>query len=278
MSKGDPNMYCSECGALCGAGAKFCSQCGGALQLVVPDEEMHVLEPAAEQAMLVPKDRMPAPPSFRNPTNLTRWLILFLCILVVVNAMATVSGVMQYQLLTDSVLAVRSSTPAVKTAVEANDERELIVGLLQLSVFLATYFLLLRWVFRANHNARQLGATGMRFTPGWCVGWFFVPGLNLWKPYQAMKEIWKASKNPANWEAQCGNPILGCWWFFWICSGLFGLSSFNLRMRAGGLDALATATAGQIVSDILSIPQLLITIVLVSRIREMQLSHILARD
>ena len=48
---------------------------------------------------------------------------------------------------------------------------------------------------RANYNARQLGAADMRFTPGWAVGWHFIPIAWFWKPYQAMTEIWRASVN-----------------------------------------------------------------------------------
>ena len=36
------------------------------------------------------------------------------------------------------------------------------------------------------------------FTPGWSVGWFFVPIMNPWKPFQAMREIWQASAEPGN--------------------------------------------------------------------------------
>ena len=49
------------------------------------------------------------------------------------------------------------------------------------------------WIRRANVNADALVASGMEFTPGWAVGWFFVPFANLYKPYQAMAEIYRAS-------------------------------------------------------------------------------------
>ena len=32
-----------------------------------------------------------------------------------------------------------------------------------------------------------------RFSPGWSVGWWFIPALNLLRPYQVIKEIWRGS-------------------------------------------------------------------------------------
>ena len=45
------------------------------------------------------------------------------------------------------------------------------------------------WIRRANINADALVRSRMEFTPGWAVGWFFVPFANLFKPYQVMAEI-----------------------------------------------------------------------------------------
>jgi hypothetical protein len=49
-------------------------------------------------------------------------------------------------------------------------------------------------------------------TPGWAVGWYFVPIANFWKPYVAMRQIVRASTlkvGLANW-------LLPCWWTLWI--------------------------------------------------------------
>ena len=55
----------------------------------------------------------------------------------------------------------------------------------------------------------------MDFTPGWAVGWNFIPIANLWKPYQAIKEIWVTSagehltRHPPPW-------YMLAWWLAWI--------------------------------------------------------------
>ena len=76
-----------------------------------------------------------------------------------------------------------------------NDNRTLLIAVVAMLVNIATIVVFLIWINRANKNSRALGAQNMQFTPGWCVGWWFIPIASLWKPYQAVREIWKTSKN-----------------------------------------------------------------------------------
>jgi hypothetical protein len=108
---------------------------------------------------------------------------------------------------------------------------------LKLTVVLTLIFIL-RWIYFANFNAHQLGAIGMRFTPGWSIGWFFIPIANFWKPYQVMKELWQVSKNSSTWRVQSVSPLVPWWWFLivgpqvfvwlgsWVTTSSFILLSF----------------------------------------------------
>ncbi|MDW8262007.1 MAG: DUF4328 domain-containing protein, partial [Phycisphaerales bacterium] len=79
-----------------------------------------------------------------------------------------------------------------------------------------TWIAFLMWTYRANINCRAFGAAEMRFSPGWSIGYHFIPALNLVRPYLAMKEIWQASTNPSNWKQQPGSALLRWWWALWI--------------------------------------------------------------
>ena len=83
-------------------------------------------------------------------------------------------------------------------------------------VWVVTAVLLLLWIHRANHNARQLGAADMDFTPMRAVGWYFVPVAWFWKPYEVMKEIWRASVDPSDWRGASVSRLLRYWWVLWI--------------------------------------------------------------
>src|SRR3954468_5765243 len=124
-----------------------------------------------------------------------------------------------------------SNLPAEVKASETfipSDAVETALGIIQvlLAIFLGVTFL--RWIYRANTNLRVLSSEPMNFTPAWAVGWYFIPIANLFKPYQAMKEIWKV--------AHCGTPndsrVVGWWWFLWLFSIVLARLSMKLSLRA----------------------------------------------
>src|SRR5438270_11380653 len=78
----------------------------------------------------------------------------------------------------------------------------------------AFFFFPILYVF--NCNAKALNAQNMRFSPMAVISWHFIPIVCLWKPYQAMKEIWRSSMNPTAWETVRCTPILNYLWFVWI--------------------------------------------------------------
>jgi len=49
------------------------------------------------------------------------------------------------------------------------------------------------WTHRAHKNLELLAVPSLRFSPGWSVGWFFVPIMNLFRPFQAVAQLWRAS-------------------------------------------------------------------------------------
>jgi hypothetical protein len=85
----------------------------------------------------------------------------------------------------------------------------------------AAFILVGIWIYRANANAHALGGD-LSVTPGWAVGWFFVPIACLFKPYLAMKETWLASHFGGNWGNGEATDLLSWWWGLWILNGVLG--------------------------------------------------------
>lgn len=86
------------------------------------------------------------------------------------------------------------------------------------------------WLVRASKNARALGARGMEFTPGWTAGWFFVPVMNLFRPYEAVKELYQASdpeSGASDWAALEPPGFILSWWLSWIAFTVFGTAAQN---------------------------------------------------
>ena len=100
-----------------------------------------------------------------------------------------------------------------------------------LGIVIGTFIAFLMWMNRAAWNVRALNPGAVfTFTPGWCVGWWFIPFANLSKPYYAMKEIAQASlattepghrEFPAStWMTVAPPTILSVWWAAWIASNI----------------------------------------------------------
>lgn len=210
---------------------------------------------------------------FKNSEKLTNWVRYFLYIQIAVALVSMASGYMEYQLLSDYQNGVYTSQEKAVADGEANDQRQGTIALLYMVVFIVSGILILKWIYRANYNARQLGAKEMQFTPGWSIGWYFVPIATLWKPYQAMKEIWKASHSPNDWSNASVSSILPWWWFFWLANNFFGQAVLRMSLKANEIDELMNVNLVNQASDIVSIPLALITLALVNNIYKAQISH-----
>lgn len=120
------------------------------------------------------------------------------------------------------------------------------VGIVALMGLSATFYLLtliagfvylMIWVYRANQNLIRLSAIGSNFSPGWAVGWWFIPVFNLFRPYQMMKELWLGSAPvidphaPSSWEYLPPPPWLLWWWLGLLIIGKFSRIAEYLDSR-----------------------------------------------
>ncbi len=88
------------------------------------------------------------------------------------------------------------------------------VDLARLLVFLACCVSLF-WIVRASKNAHSFKPR-MKISPLWAVGWYLVPVAYLFKPYEAMSEIWDASSTTFRKGV---NPLLVSWWICFLLNG-----------------------------------------------------------
>lgn len=202
---------------------------------------------------------------YRDIVGLTNVLKVFLALGMALAVVGMLSSFMQLELL--------DREHFTEAEGEANDLRERIIGLVDVAFRLLTVVIFGRWIFRANKNARALGADDLPTTPGWAVGYFFVPILSLWRPYQAMRDLWQASHNPASWHTTAAGSILPVWWTLWILSNIIGQIAFRLSLHATDVAGFRTATVAQIVGLIIDIPLGLVAIVLISQIASAQTRH-----
>jgi Domain of unknown function (DUF4328) len=158
-------------------------------------------------------------------------------------------------------------------AIEAID-RSVLFSRIGLVLFVLSVIAWLVWQYRAHANLHALRVPGLRFTPGWAVGWWLIPIANLWKPFQTMRELWKASGSLGDRQGLPTWPVIGWWWASWIVANLIGRIVFGLlRNEPETVDALIAANgwiiAGEIVTILAAVLAILIVRDVVRRQSEM---------
>lgn len=205
--------------------------------------------------------------SFVSPSaDLTKYTVFALWLLVLMSVVAVISDSMQLNLL-DNIKTI--------TAIEAegNDLRVLVVDRIHIAMSVIAWVMVLMWTYRANKNCRGFGAQGMRFTPGWTVGWHFVPGMNLFRPYQVMQEIWKVSTDPVTWQKQAGSLLIKWWWFAYLVGTFFGQYFFKLSVRnmnTESISKLGEITTSSIMVNCALLLSGIVTIGVISAIADKQ--------
>ncbi len=194
----------------------------------------------------------------KDPARLTQFVVTMLRL----NFAASILG----SLISAYSLASGQASQPVTEELTPFQAVQGLFALIQMTVLLLTGVGFLRWIHRAHVNARALGAAGMTISPGWAVGWFFIPIMNLWKPFHAMKELWQASTNPNSWQNESPAPIVNTWWTLWLLSNLLGQIALRLALSkdasqavnaelcslvAGGLDIALALVAIRLITSII---------------------------
>ncbi|MBF0423623.1 MAG: DUF4328 domain-containing protein [Magnetococcales bacterium] len=190
----------------------------------------------------------------KDPTGLNRWLIVFLWVSVAVNSLA---------LLHDGALTLGFLFPGGF----AGMGEAWIDSLIYLSavVFFLTFGVFLRWQYLASRNVWGFGAKGLRFDPGWVVWYYFIPILNLFRPYQVMKETWRASSDPENWRGQHPGIMVEVWWALTLLDAFLGRAIQSTYASEHGLIIAIAFDTAQIGVNV-------VTLMLVKEITGMQVA------
>ncbi|WP_028865988.1 DUF4328 domain-containing protein [Psychromonas aquimarina] len=207
---------------------------------------------------------------FKHSQKLTIWIRYVLYAQIVTAVLAIIFGTVEYQLLSAFQDGLYTSLEQAFAAGETAINILQGVGILSLIVFIGSALLIVQWIYRANYNVRQLGAENMTYTPAWSIAYFFIPVFNLWKPYQAMKELWQASANPQDCSSNKVSIVVPIWWALWLTSNMLGQSIFRLSAETQTLPELLNLNMLSQVSNVLDIPLAIVTLLLLNSIESMQ--------
>ncbi|MBV9299800.1 MAG: DUF4328 domain-containing protein [Verrucomicrobia bacterium] len=209
-----------------------------------------------------PETELPCYHFLRDPSRLTTFLQRLLWISVLVACIALVDD------LAELVQVQIARLPPDQVA--NNDPIQGIVGLLQSGLGILTGITFLKWIYRAYKNIQGFGAEGLRFSPGWAVGYYFIPILSLIRPVQVMSEIWRASDDPRDWPRRPGSWLIASWWtLFLLYTGVTQVS-LEIAIQASTNDQWMVAGVLAILGDLFSIPLSIAALRLVTEVYRRQ--------
>ncbi|MCZ2101569.1 MAG: protein kinase [Chitinophagales bacterium] len=94
-----------------------------------------------------------------------------------------------------------------------------IISALYLVVSVISGVTFIKW-FRRSYFNLHLKVDGLLYSEGWAAGSWFVPILNLFRPYRIMKELYIKTKdllinNNISYHQNINTSYLGWWWVLW---------------------------------------------------------------
>lgn len=151
------------------------------------------------------------------------WVVGLLSVTSIAILLAIISTAHQIGLLS----RVHAGGIVTPSEGEASDARQLVTTLGYAGLIVVTGVVWMFWQHRAQSNLRHVGTADLRFTPGWAVGWWFVPAASLWMPYLSIRELLRASEpSVTDWRRARTGPLPGLWWASWIAASILaGIAS-----------------------------------------------------
>ncbi len=184
----------------------------------------------------------------RRFTVLRYLLVAFL----VLKLLALGSAWAQHEMLVD----VQRGGQLTAEQASANDSRERLVSRVALLFFVGTAICWLMWQHRAYANLRLIGSRDTEYTPGSSVGYWFIPLINLYRPYQITAELYRRSeiqngRDPVG--GLSGPPLVGVWWFVYIGWGATSRFIGMLAKDANTIPTLISATNVELAARLLGV-------------------------
>ena len=150
-------------------------------------------------------------PVYQSPRVRATWTLTLLAVFALAIIAAAVSAVLEIGLLRD----LQDGDAVSISRTTGNDDRQRVVSSLYFVTFVSTAVAFCFWIHRVSRNLGLLTTKERRFTPRWAVIWWFVPVMQLFRPYQVVREIWMGSREEASGPSWA---LLPWWWAAWLAA------------------------------------------------------------
>ena len=146
----------------------------------------------------------------------------------------------------------------------------------RLVLFGVTAVAFIIWLHRARINVRAFGCRRFHYPRIWAIIGFFVPILNLFRPYQVVSEVWRASdpravETPVTWTSMPVSRYVLAWWVTLLASVFLEILAGGLVTHSGfTIDDLFAARSIGMLAGITSASSAILAYLVISGIEESQ--------
>jgi Domain of unknown function (DUF4328) len=195
------------------------------------------------------------------------WAVVALAIAGLVDLVAVWADVAEWRLLE----RVEQGEDVPLGDLDASDNRMAAIGATQFLLIVVCAFFFIRWLHAAYRNLQVLGAGALRYGPGWAIGAWFVPILNIWRPKQIVNDVWRASDPElprdagGQWQGDPVPAFFLVWWLLFLVSGWASNAAFRLAFSDEDAGGLQNSSLAYLVADASSALAALLAIFVVRR-------------
>ncbi|MFP8882413.1 DUF4328 domain-containing protein [Streptomyces mangrovi] len=228
---------------------------------VLTDEELRVVERTRRKQGESPYLR------WQSTRTLATVTVALLGAVVASDLFAILAGSRLAGLLEEE---AQSSWYGSTAALESAESLYFAAGVVQFAALVAAGIPFLMWFHRSRLNAETFDAASQRMRPGWAIGGWFVPVVNLWFPKKIANDIWDASTPPGpdgTVRERLPGGLLNCWWLLTWASSRFASRRYQ---DAQTLEELGSAVSSYLFADGVDILAAVLAILVVRRITAMQ--------
>ncbi len=177
---------------------------------------------------LSPKTSLAAPP----PSS---YLGTVVCVLlgmqILLSVVAIVASGQERSVLQKLENAAYTTEEEGQQAADDSDRITGAIGVFDLLVGLASGILFLVWIYRFCRAAHARSEIPLSVSPGWTVGYFFIPIANLFMPYRGIQQAYRACADPEYWGDTKSSSLILLWWISHLVSSFLGRLLFKWSLR-----------------------------------------------
>jgi len=186
---------------------------------------------------------------FRSAQKLSKVLIAFLIVYAVFTFIFGIISLILYN---------AAASENYDLMAQISDPVQL-AAIVLLTIIIGTIITFCIWTNRSMKNAWALSnhRSGM-ISPGWAVGWYFIPIASLWKPVEAVQQM----RNTAFHKAS--DFSLAPWWTLWIIMSI--LDRISSKMPTETMEEYKNSNFFDMVTAPITIAACVFAILMVKKI------------